>query len=319
MALRRKLLLVAMSLLLPAVLLACNHVFVAGLMRVGDSDRAIVWAQGAPSAIAAVRADIENNAVFHAGRVATPARPDHVSSNCGPDAVELSFGGLGMHDAQAAREALETLAVQAGLVVCASDIFLLNDAGAGGAGGRVGFVAQHLLLYLAVPGGILACLYWMFREPWQLQAPFVARSAGPGIGLGLAAALALLAVTAAINLAFGLPWPGDRPGIAPGSDTGTVLLVLALVALSPVIEELAYRAWLITLAERALGAWAAGLLSSLAYAASYQPTSGREWLLGVVLGAACSVLYLRTRSLWAPVAANAGFSLMLLGASTALG
>ena len=147
-------------------------------------------------------------------------------------------------------------------------------------------------------------------------APFSARSALPGVGLGLLAALGLLALTAIINLAFGLPWPGDRLGIAPGSDTGTVLLVLALVGLSPVIEELAYRAWLITLAERALGAWAAGALSSLAYAASYSPDSGREWLLGLILGAACSALYLRTRSLWAPVAANAGFSLMLLAAGS---
>ena len=318
MALHRKLLLVAMSLLLPAALLACTHVFVAGLVRVGDSDRAIVWAQGAPSAIAAVRRGVENNAVFRAGRVAAPVRPDHVSSDCGPGAVELSFGGLGMHDAQAAREALEALAAQAGLSVCASDIFLINDAATGGAGGRVGFAAQHLLLYLVVPGGLLACLYWMFREPWQLPALFSARSAAPDIGLGLAAALALLAMTAAINLASGLPWPGDRPGIGAGSDSGTVLLVLALVALSPVMEELAYRAWLITLAERALGPWAAGALSSLAYAASYSPASGGEWLLGFAVGAACSALYLRARSLWAPVAANAGFSLMLLAAGTAL-
>jgi membrane protease YdiL (CAAX protease family) len=38
----------------------------------------------------------------------------------------------------------------------------------------------------------------------------------------------------------------------------------------------------------------------------------------MLLGAVCSALYLRTRSLWAPVAANASFGLMLLGASTAL-
>lgn len=95
-------------------------------------------------------------------------------------------------------------------------------------------------------------------------------------------------------------------------------MVLALIGLSPAIEELAYRAWLITLAERAVGALAAGMLSSLAFAASYLPASGREWLLGILLGAVCSALYLRTRSLWAPVVANAGFSLLILAASATL-
>jgi membrane protease YdiL (CAAX protease family) len=319
MTARRKLLLLAMSLLLPAVLLACSHVFVAGLMQVGDNDRAIVWAQGAASDIESVRRRIESSAVFRAGRVANPPRPDYVSSDCGPDAVELSFGGLGLHDGQAAREALELLAAQASLQVCASNIFIIGDTSAERTSERFGFVAQHLLLYLLVPGGIVACLFWMVREQWQLPALLSARSAGPGIGLGLIAALALVVVAAAINLAFGLPWSGDRPGFTPGSDATTLFLGLALIGLSPVIEELAYRAWLITLAERALGAWAAGALSSLAYAASHLPASGREWLLGIVLGAVCSALYLRTRSLWAPIAANAGFGLMLLAASTALG
>lgn len=314
---RRKLALLAMSLLLPAVLLACSHVFVGGLMMVGNSDRAIVWAQGAASDIETARMRIESSEVFHAGRVAKPQQPDYVSSDCGPDAVELSFGGLGLHDGQAAREALELLAAQAGLQVCASGIFIISDASTGDAVERFGFVAKHLLLYLLVPGGIVVCLYWMFREQFQLPALLSVQSAGSGIGLGLVAALALVAATAAINLAFGFPWSGDRPGFAPGSDATAAFLGLALIGLSPVLEELAYRAWLITLAERALGAWAASILSSLAFAASHLPASGREWLLGIVLGAVCSALYLRTRSLWASVAANAGLSLMLLGAGTA--
>jgi hydrogenase maturation factor HypE len=67
MTTRRKLLLLAMSLLLPAVLLACSHVFVGGLMQVGDRDRAIVWAQGAASDIETVRKRIESSDVFRAG------------------------------------------------------------------------------------------------------------------------------------------------------------------------------------------------------------------------------------------------------------
>ena len=52
----RKLLLLAFSLLLPALLLACTHGFVSAQMHVAAEDRAIVWAQGEPGAIAAARA-----------------------------------------------------------------------------------------------------------------------------------------------------------------------------------------------------------------------------------------------------------------------
>lgn len=315
---QRKLLLLAMSLLLPALLAACTHVFVAGLGQVGDSDRAIVWAQGAAPDIESVRTRIESSDVFRAGRVAKPPQPDYVSPHCGADAVELSFGGLGLHDGQAASEALELLATQAGLQVCASGIFVIDDASTEAAAGQFGFFAQHLMLSLGVPGGIAASVYWMFRGQLRLPALSGPRSAASDLGLGLIAALALVAVTSAVNLGFAVPWFGDRPGLPSGSGATTVLLVLALIGLSPVLEELAYRAWLITLAERAVGAWAAGALSSLAFSASLLPASGREWLLGMVLGAVCSALYLRTRSLWAPIAANAGFNLLLLAASTTL-
>jgi membrane protease YdiL (CAAX protease family) len=318
MTLRRKLPLLAMSLLLPAVLLACTHVFVAALMRVGASDRAIVWAHGDAAAIAAVRQRVQSNEDFRDGRAEIPASPRYRRSACAQDAVELSFGGLGAHDAQAALEALEVLAEQEGLQICATDIFLLNDASSHDAAGRAGFVAQHLLLYLVVPGGIALCVFWMFREHYALPAPFPAGSAARGVVWGLIALPALVAITAAINLALGLPWLGDRPGLAPGVDAATVGMVLALVALSPLFEETAYRGWMIPLAERAVGPWIAGALSSMVSAASHLPTSGREWLLGLMLGAVCSLLYLRTRSLWAPIIANAGFSLLMLAASTAL-
>ena len=319
MTLRRKLQLLAMSLLLPAVLAACSLVFVAALMRAGDHDRAIVWAEGEAAAIAAVRQPVEANGDFRDGRVEIPASPRHRPSDCAQGAVELSFGGLGAHDAQAAREALETLAGQAGLRICATGIFLLNDASTDDATGRIRFVAEHMLLYLVVPGGVALCVFWMFREQFALPAPFPAGSSGRGIARGLIALPALVAMAAAINLAFGLPWPGDRPGLAPDMDAATTGMVLALVGLSPLFEETACRGWLIPLAERAAGPWAAAALSSVVFAASHLPTSGREWLLGLMLGAACSLLYLRTRSLWAPIVANAGFSLLMLAASTALG
>lgn len=318
MTLSRKLQFLAMSLLLPVVLLACTHVFVAALMRVGDSDRAIVWAQGETSAIAAVRQRVQSNEDFRDGRVEIPASPRYRPSACAKGAVELSFSGLGAHDAQAALEALETLAERGGLRICATDIFLINEASTHDAAGRARFVAMHLLLYLGIPGGIALCVFWMFRDQFALPAPFPTGSAGRGLAWGLLALPVLVATAAAINLAFGLPWPGDRPGLAPGTDAATVGMVLALVALSPVFEETAFRGWLLPLAERAFGPWAAAALSSLVFAASRLPASEREWVLGLMLGAVCSLLYLRTRSLWAPVIANAGFGLLMLAAGTAL-
>ncbi|WP_146909474.1 CPBP family intramembrane glutamic endopeptidase [Arenimonas daejeonensis] len=312
-------LLMAMSLLLPVVLALCTHMFVNALMQVGDHDRAIVWAQGEHDAVVSARTALMSNYVFSSGRVipasATLQRPD----TCGDHAVELSFGRLQVAMAQAAREELEHLAHASGLQVCATGLFRINDASTDTVAGRSGFAAQHLLLYLLVPGGICLSLYWMFREQFALPALRPGAGVQRHLALGAAAALVLFLVVVAANGAVGLPWHGGQPDDASGLDTNAIILLLALAAFSPMIDELAYRAWLITLAERTLGTLGAGTFSTSVFVLSYRPTTLHETFSLLGIGAVCSLLYVRTRSLVAPVAAHAGFALASLAASAAWG
>lgn len=314
----RKALHLAMSLLLPAVLALCTHAFVGALMLVGDHDRAIVWAQGEPEAVAIAHAALGTSEVFSSGRVIPASATLQPPDTCGNHAVELSFGKLESAAAQAAREELEHLAHTSGLQVCASDLFRINDASTDTAAGRSGFAAQHLLLFLVVPGGICLSFYWMFREQFALPALRPGARMPMDFALGAAASLVLFLVASAANGAAGLPWQGGQPGVAPGLDASAVVLVLALAAFSPMIEELAYRAWLITLAERALGGWGAVALSTAAFALSYRPATLHEALTLLGVGTVCSLLYVRTRSLVAPITAHAGFALATLAASTAM-
>lgn len=314
-----KTLLLAMSMLLPVALALCTHLFVNALMQAGDHDRAIVWAQGGHKEVMSAQAALRSNDVFSSGRVIPASATLQPPGTCGNHAVELSFGKLQSSVAQAAREELEHLAHASGLQVCATGLFRINDASTDTAAGRSGFAAQHLLLYIVVPGGICLCLYWMFREQFALPALRPGARIPVDFALGAAALLLLFLVVSAVNGAAGLPWQGEQPGVAPGLDASAIVMVLALAAISPIIEELAYRAWLITLAERTLGAWGAGALSTVAFTLSYRPGTLHDTLTLLGIGAVCSLLYVRTRSLVAPVTAHAGFVLASLAASTASG
>lgn len=302
----RKLLLLAFSLLLPALLLVGTHGFVMAQMHVAAEDRAIVWAQGDTAAIAAAKRRVENHGIFSGGLVAAASTRNPVPSPCAAEAMELSFGGLSAEDAHAAREELESIAATSGLAVCASHRFRLNDASAEDVAAQWRFAGQQLLVFLGIPAGFCLCVYWMFREQFALP-----RLGAPGTGLrqglllGLGGALLVHAVTLlSASLA-------DMPPSQP-SPSGLPLLVtmLVLTAGSPLIEEIAYRLWLITLSERAIGRWPAAVFSTLAFAVSYFPDNAGEALPLLVLGGICSLLYLRTRSLLAPVVTHAGHALL---------
>lgn len=318
MASGKKLRFLAMSLLLPAVLAASTHLFVTAMAHVGDDDRAIVWVDGSPQAVSAARDRLAGNDVFSAGHAEYASSATIPPSECARDAVELSFANLDTSSAQAAREELEQIAEDSGLRVCASNLFRINDASTATAAHRSWFAAQYMLLYLVVPGGICLLLYAMFCE--QLSLPSLRPQTPVGINMlqGLAAALVLFGLVSGIRAALGLPWQGTHPGLAAGMDTVTIALVIALMSISPAIEELAYRGWMIPLAERATGAAGACVLSTLAFVASYRPDTAEEALVIAALGTVCAVLYVRTRSLVAPIVAHAGFALLSLAASTAM-
>lgn len=307
-----KLLLLALSLLLPAVLLVCTHVFVTAQMHAGADDRALVWVQTGSGDIGSARSRITTHAVFSGGQV-RDASPDHPApESCGARAFELSFGSLTDDDAQAAREELEHIAAQAGLTVCASHHFRLNDPGTETAARQAGFAAQHVAMFLGVPAGMCLLLYWMFRD--QLAMPGL--RAGKGMSahllLGLAGATGMMAISIFINTMAGEPVLDAKSAPFATLGPGAMFLVLSLTTGSPVIEEIAYRSWLITLSERVIGAWPAAVMSTALFTLSHQPTNLADAATLLALGGVCSMLYLRTRSLAAVATTHAGFDLMTL-------
>lgn len=314
----RKLLLLALSLLLPATLLVCTHAFVAAQMHVAANDRAIVWAQGDARGIATARARIESHAVFSSGMAIAGSPEDPAPAPCDAGAYELSFGHLSRDDAHAAREELELIARESGLAACASHRFRLNDPGADDAAGQWRFAGQHLLVFLVVPAGICLCLYWMFRD--QLGLPTL--RSGQGFGgkllLGLGGALAAAMLSFLVHTAAGEAGFDARAAQLPAPGFATLAMVLSLTLGSAMIEEVAYRSWLITLSERVLGRWPAAVFSTCLFTLSYQPANVADAFALVALGGVCSALYLRTRSLAAPITAHAGYEALKLALGAAL-
>lgn len=120
------------------------------------------------------------------------------------------------------------------------------------------------------------------------------------------------------------PWmklgAGEAAGYDPRDAAGAVIWPLAAVRLFgaavvvPVMEELFWRSFLMRWLERqdflALAPSATGLrallLSSLVFGVEHD-----LWLAGVVAGLAYGWLYMRTNSLWAPIAAHALTNLLL--------
>jgi membrane protease YdiL (CAAX protease family) len=90
-------------------------------------------------------------------------------------------------------------------------------------------------------------------------------------------------------------------------------LVLGIVVVEPLLCELAFRAWMLPLAQRAVGIWPAAGLTTLAYAAAQLPTGLADAAPALLLGGINAALYLRTRSLLACtlVGALAGASVFL--------
>lgn len=315
----RKLLLLALSLLLPAVLLVCTHVLVTAQMRVAANDRALVWAQGETSGVARATAHIETHAVFSGGQVAARTAENPAPEACATHAVELSFGNLSLDDGDAAREELELIAVQSGLAVCASHRFRINDARTETTAGQLGFAGQHLLMFLTVPAGVCLCLYWMFREQFQLPALRIGQGLAGNLLLGLGGAALAVFASITVHAATGAALFDSRAATLPALGLITTGMVLSLTLGSAMIEEVVWRSWLITLSERSLGQWPAAAFSTALFTLSCQPATADEVLTMLALGGACSALYVRTRSLAAAITAHAGYGLLTLGLGAAFG
>lgn len=165
---------------------------------------------------------------------------------------------------------------------------------------------------------------WTFG--WQFPAAFLAAVAVAGwvyrrfglrterIGtwrtvlvVALAGAMAIQAGAWGVVALFAIDMPAPDPLLASMPLSWPVVLAIAVGF--PVIEELAFRAWLIPFASRAVGPTGAVLLSSGAFAVAHIAVDLAHLAFYAFAGLVLSLVWQRTRSLAACVAAHSLYNL----------
>lgn len=306
MNLGRRAALLALSLLLPAVYLASVVGFTLATLRVGDNDRAIVWVAGTPAQLAAASLSLQANEWFTDVRVDAASAQLPAPAECPAQARQLSLGKLRQEETQAARELIEAIAQDNGARICRSQMYVINESRARQMRPVTAALASAVLESCLLPLALVLATFLTFasRLGLRLQAthPLSRRRQ---LALGLAAALgwwlAMLLLDAALR-SFGIAVAPSEPWSAAALGPG---LVVAIVLVEPLLCELSFRAWMIPLSERALGAWPAAIASTLAYAAAQLPATLADAAPSALLGAINSAIYLKTRSLPACVLCSA--------------
>jgi membrane protease YdiL (CAAX protease family) len=303
---------VAMPLLAGAVLVF----FAATTVMVGSNDRALVWAEGERGQIEAMRQRVADSPWFPQGRTRAAGTATELPSTCSDAAYEFSFGGLRAEQAQAARSTLESYARDAGARLCQTNLFIINEHPDPVATPTRARLASALLQSALIPCGIALLVYWAFARQLQLQPNAGGQRLGAqvaiGVIAGVAGASALAVLSWFLRMAGGM---AQEPMVGNFADLGPYLLVAILFS-EPLLEELAFRAWLIPIAERAIGSYGAAALSATLFAAVHLPFGAREVISAMVVGGVLATTYLRSRSLLACVMANAlmaGGSLAMAG------
>ena len=293
------------ALLLPIAAVALLALFTLGNVILSAQDRAIVWAEGTPSQLEELQRRVSANPWFKHGRARAATASNPLPPECGTGAHEFSFGSLGEFEAQAAREILELIVREAGARTCLSNVFIINELPERTRQTWMQEAASTILGASIIPlAAVLLIFVLMSRRlnPGALPGigarPNLAVAWGIGAGVGISLALALVH-------SFG----GFDPAPSKGAAAMTVAsvgypLAFTLVFAVPAIEELAFRGWMIPLAERGIGSVPAALVSSSLYAAASLPADALSALGHMLLGATYAALYLRTRSVLACIGAN---------------
>lgn len=294
------------SLLLPLVAAALLALFTIGAVMLSTNDRAIVWAEGTPRQLDELQRHVSANPWFRHGRSEPAGRDNPLPAGCSAGAREFSFGSLGEFEAQAAREILELMASQAGARVCLSNLFIINELPDPASqtwhqqlahavlGASLLPLAMVLFAYVAMSGR-LGLPRLMAMPPAGGHASAAALGWGIAVGIGIGLVMALMHSTG-----FEAPQAAAEMTLA---NVGLPLGFTLVVAV-PVIEEVAFRGWMIPLAERSIGTLPAALASSVLYAAASLPADAWSAAGCLLLGAAYAGVYLRTRSVPACIAAN---------------
>jgi membrane protease YdiL (CAAX protease family) len=163
----------------------------------------------------------------------------------------------------------------------------------------------------AVGSGVLVAMTSYGRRGKPRPALLPGRPAWLAVGLVAGAATGLFALFVSRWLrARGVEIP---PG--PSNPTAALALLASVVFVAPVAEELFFRGWLQDVIATELGGsrrWLAPLVAAFAFAMVHPVTS---FVPVLALGGVCGVLFARTRSLGAGIAAHASHgAVALLGA-----
>ena len=299
---RAKLLL--QSLLLPVAAVALLALFTIGAVMLSANDRAIVWAEGTPEQLQEMQRRVSVNPWFKHGRDRHADEGNPLPPECRAGAREFSFGSLGEFEAQAAREILELIASEAGARACLSNVFIINELPGRDSQSWTQQAASTLLGASILPLAMVLFVFVALAPRLQLGALSgsggMTRALAWGVGTGAGVSLLL-----ALTHSLGAP-AADQAQAAASMTVANVGYPLAftLMVAVPVIEELAFRGWIIPLAERGIGSLSAALASSVLYMAASLPADAWSAVGYLLLGATYAGLYLRTRSVVACIVAN---------------
>lgn len=290
------------ALLLPIAAVSLLALFTIGAVMLSANDRAIVWAEGTPAQLHQMQERVAANPWFKNGRTRNATAGNPLPMECGAGAREFSFGSLGEFEAQAAREILELIASQAGARACLSNVFIINELPERASQGWAQTAASTLLGASILPLATVLFVFMVFSRRLGLGTLAGRSNLSRALAWGAGAGLVISSVL------WQLRWLG-----APATDTAQAGMTVAnvgyplaftLMVAVPVIEEVAFRGWMIPLAERGIGSIAAALASTMFYAAVSLPADAWSAAGYLLLGSTYAGLFLRTRSVLACVVAN---------------
>lgn len=285
-----------MSALLPLVLYASIAFGLAMVFRGGAQHRAVVWVTGPPAAIEGLARAVRSHDVFAHGGLSDPGELGPPPPGCATTPVAISFGRLYDYELAPAHEALMAIARAPDIRVCPRRSFRFHElpsfTDAADAADALALAAWLAFVPMAAVFGT----FWAFLDRLRLRAGVAAAAWRPrALATGLAAGLTLGLLGRGLS-ALGVGPPGLLADAGPAS---TALLLLAY----PLLQESAFRAWALPLAERALGAGAA-LAATFLLQWLLLPAPPAVALAMAAQGTALGLVFLRTRSLPACVLAQ---------------
>ncbi|MBW8310939.1 MAG: CPBP family intramembrane metalloprotease [Rhizobium sp.] len=284
----------------------------------GDHDRVLLWVEGTPAQLQSLRGRVLHHEVFAHGESVTGGYARHRPDDCAPDSTAISFSRLRRFELAAARYTLDALAREAGAQPCRGHALVYNDLPNPLDVAQWADSLVSLLLVLLIPTGSVLVVYWAASQ--QHGLPSLWRSPGSTGGAmaigaaGATAAFTALQLVALATRAFA-PWLGPE---ASSWQPGTLSLPVFLLAgvYAPFLTELAFRAWLLPIASRAVGNVTAAFISALAGTALPWPEGPGDALASLAFGLVMAAVFLRTRSLPACVVAHGGCAVLSLLAGT---